>query len=258
MTKPSLYLVLAVWLLAACGTQKNAGYTNYLQNVSDSTGRPLAVPEPAIKSGDLLSIKVYSQSADPRTDLPYNLPEQTVVGSSTTSATAGFLVNEAGDIEYPRIGRLRVEGLTKTQLAERIRKQFETELTNPSVIVRFLNYRVTVLGEVKNPGTFTVPTERITVLEALGLSGDVTDYGNKNRVRIAREKGGAVEVGYIDLTSKELFTSPYYRLQQNDVVFVEQIRRKYEQQEQQATAQRIGIITGIVSTLAIIFSVLKR
>lgn len=244
--------------MVSCTTQKKgAGYSNYLQNGNDTSGKRLAMPEPFIQKADLLSIKVYSQSADPTTDRPYNLPEQTVVGSTSTT-TAGFLVDQNGDIEYPRLGRLHVEGLTKAALADTVRRHFASELTNPSVIVRFLNFSISVLGEVRNPGRFVLPTERVTVLEALGLSGDVTDYGNKSRVQVAREKNGEVETGYVDLTSKDLFTSPYYRLQQNDVVFVAQVRRKSAQVEQQETAQRLGIITSIVSTLAIIFSVIRR
>lgn len=252
----TLWLLVGIFILASCKTQQGA-FSNYVQG-TDTSGKGMVMPEPTIRKADLLSIKVYSQSVDPRTDIPYNLPEQTVVGSSTTSATAGFLVNENGDIEYPRIGPLHVEGLTKAQVAEIIRKRFENELNSPSVIVRFLNYSVTVLGEVRNPGRFVAPTERLTILEALGLAGDVTDFGNKNSIQVAREKGGQVEFGYIDLTSKSLFQSPYFRLQQNDVVFVEQNRRKSAQQERQETAQQIGIVTAVISTLAIILSVIRR
>lgn len=245
-------------VFTSCLTQKRVAYTNYLQNAGDTAAKFL-LQEPIIKKSDLLSIKVYSTSAVPAiTDAPYNLPEQTVMGSNSASPTAGFLVDENGDIEYPRIGRLHVEGLTKAQAAAIIRKRFENDLTNPSVIVRFLNYRITVLGEVRSPNTFILPTERITILEALGLSGDITDYGNKKNVQVAREKNGSVEIGYVDLASKSLFQSPYYRLQQNDVVFVAQIKRKSEQVEQQVVAQRIGIVSGIISTLAIVYSLIRR
>ncbi len=258
--KFSFFMAFGCFLaFASCTTQKGSAYTNYLQNSTDTSAKPLQPREPVIQKADLLSIKVYSASAMPGvTDAPYNLPEQTVIGSNNASPTAGFLVDENGDVEYPRIGRLHIEGLTKTQVAGIIRKRFENELTSPSVIVRFLNYRITVLGEVRTPSTFTVPTERITILEALGLSGDITDYGNKKSVQVAREKEGAVEVGYIDLTSKDLFQSPYYRLQQNDVVLVQQVKRKSEQVEQQLTAQRISIISGIISTLAIVYSLIRR
>lgn len=257
MKSSSFFLLLSV-LLAACGTQRKTLYTNYLQYGSDSSGKRLNMPEPLVQKGDLLSIKVYSQSADPRTDIPYNLPEPGTGGSSGPSATGGFLVDEEGNIEYPRIGTLHAAGLNKAALAQQIKERLASELKNPSVIVRFLNYRVTVLGEVRSPGSFTVPTERVTILEALGLAGDVSEYGNRNVVQVARERGNEVEIGRVDLTSKDLFQSPYFRLQQNDVVFVEQNRRKIDLQEQQATAQRLGIITGIISTLAIVFSLIRR
>ena len=255
-----ILLLCGLLFFAACTTNKKTFYTNYLQNVTDTLGKPLLMPEPLIQKSDLLSIKVYSASAVPAvTDAPYNLPEQSAGGSGTNGgSTSGFLVDENGDIEYPRIGRLHAEGLTKAQLADVIRKRFEKELTNPSVIVRFLNFRIAVLGEVRTPGWITAPTERVTILEALAQAGDVTDYGNKGRVRIARQKDTSVEVGYVDLTSKDLFQSPYYRLQQNDVVMVEQVKRKSDQMEQQAIAQRIGLISSIVGTLAIIFTLIRR
>lgn len=259
MKLTNFILLMTVVAMVSCKTQQAVGYSNYLEHMADTTVQRLAIQEPVIKKNDLLSIKVYSASARPDiTDAPYNLPEQTVIGSNTASATAGFLVDQYGNIDYPRLGSLHVEGLTKVDVAEMIRKRLEAELKSPSVIVRFLNYRVTILGEVRTPGTFTLPTERITVLEALGFAGDITDFGNKNQVRVAREKDGAVEIGYIDLTSRNLFLSPYYRLQQNDVVFVEQNKRKFEQQEQILTAQRVGIFTGIASTLAIILNVIIR
>lgn len=243
--------------LASC-TGQRVVTNNYLLNASDTSGNNLLnLAEPIIQKYDLLSIKVYSQSLLPATDAPYNLPEQTVVGSSTTTTSAGFLVDASGDIEYPQIGTMHVEGLKKAEVAQFIKSKFDTVLKNPAVIIRFLNYRITVLGEVRTPGAFTIPTERITILEALGLAGDITDYGNKNTVKIAREKDGHLETGLIDLTSKNLFSSPYFRLQQNDVVFVEQTRRKLQQQEQQNIAQQIGIATGIITAVALILNFIR-
>jgi polysaccharide export outer membrane protein len=252
------HIAIPVFLLFlfSCRSQYSPT-TNYLQHIDTTEKALLNLAEPRIQKNDLLSIKVYSQSADPRTDIPYNLPEQTVAGSSTSIATTGFLVDEKGTIEFPRLGTVHAEGLTKSELANGLKTALDTALKNPSVIVRFLNYRVTVLGEVRSPGTFTIPTERITVLEALGLAGDVTDYGKKDTVRVAREINGHLQVGYVPLTSASLFASPYYRLQQNDVVFVEQTRRKLQQQEQQNTAQQIGIATGIITAIAIILNIIR-
>ena len=195
-------------------------------------------------------------SINPATDIPYNLPEQVVAGGSGTT-TAGFLVDQKGNIEYPRIGTIHAEGLTKEQLSETIKDKLKEQLTEPSVIVRFVNYKITVLGEVRSPGTFTLPTDKITILEALGLAGDITDFGRRSTVKILRENNNQREIGTINLTSKELFTSPFYHLQQNDVVFVEQESRKIRQQEQQNLAQQIGIATSIITAIALILNFIK-
>jgi polysaccharide export outer membrane protein len=252
----SLSVFLLTLFLFSCRTQ-NATISNYLQKIDTSQKTLVNLTEPRIQKNDLLSIKVYSQSADPRTDLPYNLPEQAATGGSTGSATAGFLVDENGNIEYPQLGTLHVEGLTKSELANEIKGRLADVLKNPSVVVRFLNYRVTVLGEVKSPGTFTIPTERVTILEALGLAGDITDYGKRDTVRVAREVDGRMEIGYVSLKSGDMFKSPYYRLQQNDVVFVEQTRRKLQQQEQQTVAQQISIASGIITAIALIINIIR-
>jgi polysaccharide export outer membrane protein len=247
----TIFFIITV--LASCKSQ-NGAINNYLRNVDTAGTTLLRLPEPVIQKSDLLSIKVYSLSADPRTDLPYNLPEATAAGGTSAN---GFLVDNEGNIEYPRIGVFHVEGLTKNALAQLIKQRLDTILKSPSVIVRFLNFRVTVLGEVRSPGSFNVPTERVTLLEALGLAGDISDYGNKSVVRIAREKDGRLELGFVDLTSQDLFTSPYFRLQQNDVVFVEQNRRKLQQEERQNIAQQIQIATSIIATIAIILNIIR-
>lgn len=259
MTRISLLLAFAAFWLSSCKTE-NIVANNYLYKMNDSTGRMvLNVPQPVIQKEDLLHIRVFSQSVVPETDLPYNLPEPTSASASTigVSGTSGFLVDHNGNIEYPQVGTLQVEGLTREQVAEQIRQRLDTSLTNPSVIVRFLNYKVTVLGEVKTPLSFTAPTERVTLLEALGMAGDVTEFGDKTRVRVARENNGVVEVGMVDLTSPDFFTSPYFRLKQNDVVFVEQTQRKVKQEERTSVAQQIGIVSGVVTGIALILNLIK-
>jgi polysaccharide export outer membrane protein len=139
-----------------------------------------------------------------------------------------------------------------------MKSRLDTLLKEPvGVLVRFLNFRVSILGEVRSPGTFTFPTERVTILEALGLSGDINDYGIKNRVMVIRENEGQVERGMIDLTSDSLFTSPYYRLQQNDVVIVESNGRRLRQMERSETAQQIGLATSIITGIALILNFIK-
>lgn len=248
-------ILLSIFLYSCTGERIITN--NYLTNLSDTSGKILVnIPEATVQVNDLMYIRVFSMSVRPETDIPYNLPEQNLSGSEA-SPIAGYLVNREGYIEYPRIGRIKVIGLTRDQVAEEIRKKLSNELTNPSVIVRFLNYKITVLGEVRTPGSFTSPTERITILDALGMAGDVTEYGSRNTIKIARENNGQIEIGHVDLTSKELFTSPYFKLQQNDVVFVEQTERRFRQEEQTNRVQQIGIATSIITALAIVLNIIR-
>ena len=259
MKSLSLLSFLAIiFFVSSCSTQK-AITTNYLENAKDTSGRnAVNLQPPVVQKGDLLSIKVFSKAngLDPKADAPYNLPETNTAASSNITST-GFMVDQSGNIEYPQIGTLHVEGLTREQVADLIKNKLQDQLIQPSVDVRFLNFKVSVLGEVNRPGTFTLPTERVTILEALGLSGDITDFGKKNSVMIIRENNGQVERGTIDLTSDSMFISPYYRLQQNDVVFVGANRRKITQQERQETVQQIGIATSIITAIALILNFIK-
>jgi polysaccharide export outer membrane protein len=254
----AFFLTLLLFFGASCRVQKATGI-NYLENVTDTTtSLAAAPPETLIQKGDLLSVRVYSMSINPLTDAPYNLPEAGAAsGSGTIAPVSGFLVDQKGNIEYPRIGTLQAEGLTKEGLADLIKARLQGQLNQPSVIVRFLNYRVTVLGEVRSPGTYTVPTDRVNVLEALGLAGDITEFGNRASVKVLRESNGRREIATLNLSSANVFSSPYYYLQQNDKVIVEQTGRRLRQQEQQNIAQQIGIGTAIITALALILNFIK-
>ena len=253
-------LCFVIILFASCSTQK-AVTENYLQHARDTTGRNLInLQPPVVQKGDVLSIRVFSKangmllSSGLNADAPYNLQAQ---GEGGNTVVPGFMVDQSGNIEYPQLGTLHIEGLTREQVAELIKTKLEGQLDQPSVIVRFQNFKISVLGEVGNPGSFTLPTERVTVLEALGLSGDITEFGRKNNVMVVREVNGQIERGTIDLTSDSMFSSPYYRLQQNDVVFVESNGRRAKQQERQDLGQQIGIATSIITAIALILNFIR-
>lgn len=253
-----LWLLTLIFYAFSCTTQKITT-NNYLENVKDTTGRnTVNLQPPVVQKGDLLSIKVFSKAngLDPKADAPYNLQEAGTTGGGN-AMTSGFMVDLNGDIEYPQLGKLHVEGLTREQVAELIKSKLQDQLIQPSVDVRFLNFKISVLGEVGTPGTFTLPTERVTILEALGLSGDVTEFGRKDKVMIIREINGEVERGIIDLTSDSMFSSPYYRLQQNDIVFVESNGRRIKQEQRQETAQQIGLGISIITAIALILNFIK-
>ncbi len=147
--------------------------------------------------------------------------------------------------------------MTKQELADFIKEKFSRELSNPIVIIRFLNYKITVLGEVGSPTVINVPGEKITILEAIGLAGGITDYGIKEKVRILREIEGKRELGYIDVTAKEMFDSPYYNLMQNDVIMVDPTKRKERLTDQNYVVQRIGFALSLITAAAFIYNIFK-
>jgi polysaccharide export outer membrane protein len=207
---------ILLFFLNSCINTKQAIYFN---NLSDTTLESnTLLPEPIIQKNDLLSISVTSLNPD--ASLVFNAPN--VDGNNNTSAS-GYLVNSEGKIQFAILGALKAEGLTKASLIESIRKSLETKklLVDPIVNIRFLNFRVTVLGEVKNPTVINTPSEKISLLEALGLAGDLTIYAKRNNVMIIREEGSKKKIKRLDLNSRELFASPYYYLKSNDIVYVE-------------------------------------
>jgi polysaccharide biosynthesis/export protein len=220
-----------------------------------------------IQKNDQLAIQVYSQSTLPSVDALYNLPS---AGSSntapgelsapTTPSAGGFLVDSKGNIQYPRLGVFHAEGLTKEELSEQIRKRLVEPvelLKDPTVIVRFLNLKITVTGEVKIPGLKVIPSERVTILEAIGLAGDVTDFGMKNSVKVVREIDGKRQIGIVDLSSKDVFQSPFYYLVQNDLVVVDPSRKKSKKTDQDMVIQRVSFGLSVITAVALVYNILK-
>lgn len=255
----SLYLlvlaVLGTLFLGSCRPQR-AVY-NYLEEIRDTSfKRNVFIAEPIIQKNDLLSIQVYSASLDPTVDALYNSMSPQNMGGQNMQFS-GYLVDVAGNIEVPRIGTLQVEGLKKSELEAIIKSRLQRVLTEPSVIVRFLNFRITVLGEVGSPGVLSIPTERLTILEAVGMAGGVTEFGKIKEVKILRENNGVRQLGTLDLTSQNIFESPYYQLQQNDVVLVDQNRYKLRQTEQTRISQQIGFALSIITSIALLYNIFR-
>lgn len=227
----------------------------YLENLSDTTGKGVVKsPDLVIQKNDLLSVHIMSLSTKPEeSDAIFN---QAVAGSAEAP---GYLVDNNGDIFHHRLGLIHAEGLTKNQLAAEIKKRLTEPvemLRDPTVIIRLMNFKITILGQVGREGVINVPGERLTILEAIGLAGGVTDYGKKTNLKIIRESNGQRETGFIDLTSKDIFESPYYHLAQNDVLVVETTNQKLKEAEQVKTMQKISFaftIVTVAATLANIF-----
>ncbi|MEO6914964.1 MAG: polysaccharide biosynthesis/export family protein [Chitinophagaceae bacterium] len=205
------------------------------------------IREPVIQTADLISIIVFSDSKL-ASDL-YNVP-------NTGASGTGYLVDERGNIQFQGVGTLHVEGLTKLQLSNLLDTKLNAVLTNPYYNIRFLNYKVTLIGELNREGIYTIPNERVNIFEAIGLAGGLGVYARKENVLVIRESNGRRETARLDLTSPQIFKSPYYFLQQNDMVLVEQTKAKSANSDQ-TTARNISIGTSIISTLIFIYTVFR-
>ena len=223
-----LYLLLITLLAVSCVNTRKAVYFN---DIKDST-IPLTFAdlEPVIQKNDLLSITVSSLNT--KATETFNAPNTAIIqaGSSTnnTIQSTGYLVDQEGYIQFPVLGKIKATGLTKKALTDNITKTLvdSKQLLDPIVNIRYLNYRVTVLGEVARPTVVNVPNEKITLLEAIGLAGDLTLYAKRDNVMILREEDGQRIIKRLDLNSQEIFTSPYFYLKTNDIVYVEPNKTK--------------------------------
>jgi polysaccharide biosynthesis/export protein len=190
--------------------------------------------------------------------LPFNLlPPQMAAQVLTPTSPTTFLVNSEGYIDLPSLGRLKAAGLSIKELREDIFTRVSKDLLNPSVNVRLINFKVSVMGEVTIPGSIQVESERITILEALAKVGDFTPYSDRRHVMVIREKNGVREIGDLNLKDTKFFTSPYYFLQQNDVVYVEPTRGKIAQIQQPVNTYLQPVQVGI-SIIAILIALFKK
>ena len=214
---------------------------------------------PLIQPNDILSIVVGSLNAE--ANEVFNTPNLFTTTSTNYSSTGGgarmqplgYLVDSDGTIEVPLVGKVKIGGLRTTDAADTIRTRLMSYLKEPSVIVRNLNFKISVLGEVKIPSVYVIPDEKITLPEVLSLAGDLTIYGNRSNVMIIREENGKREYARLDLTSRELFNSPYYYLHKNDVIYVEPVKSKMLDTDSRIrTVPLIATIVGGISTLGIL------
>ncbi|WP_405410915.1 polysaccharide biosynthesis/export family protein [Maribacter sp. Asnod1-A12] len=181
--------------------------------------------EDTLRENDLLSISVSSvnKEAAAMFNTSNQVGANTAMVSGVLGQASGYLVDRHGNIRFPILGEIEVIGKTKQELRDHITTMLTDKklLLEPIVDVRVLNFRVSVLGEVLRPNSFIVPSEKISVLEALSLAGDITIYGNKERVSLIREVGDNKILQHLDLTSSEILSSPYFYLKSNDVIYVE-------------------------------------
>lgn len=234
----------------------------YFQGEAE-TGNAVRLSEPytpLIKTGDVLSIQVSSLNAEAATFFnPYSpmivANNRTVQPTNTNGLPemSGYLVSPSGEIELPLIGLIKVSGLTISQTNEQVREKLKTYLKEPTVNIRNLNFRISVLGEVARPSLFTVPNDQITLIEALSLAGDATIYGRRDNILVIREDNGQKTFARLDITKRSLFRSPYYYLHPNDIVYVEPGKVRVS-----TANQFYQVIPAILSALSLVAIIVTR
>jgi polysaccharide export outer membrane protein len=212
-----------------------------------------------LQVNDILALIIMSP--DGILSTPYNLiPAQLATQVSSPTSPSTFLIGSDGMLNVPSIGAIKAVGLTVRELREEILKKVDVFLENPSVNIRLINFKISVQGEVTHPGTFQLTNERITIIEALSLAGDLTSYSNREHIMVIREKDGVREFGEINLKDTKFFTSPYYYLQQNDVVYVEPSKGKTGTLVQPLNPyfQPISVALSIISVAFTTYAILKK
>jgi polysaccharide export outer membrane protein len=225
IVKTAFLFCSLIILLIGCASEKDVVY---LQDVSPLVQQAIAQNyEVVIHRDDLLGIMINSK--DPDLAMPFNMPMVTYQLGTTGGGgigqqrVLGYLVDADGNIDFPIFGKLKVEGITRMQLTNLIKNRLIKDelIKDPIVTIQFLNFKISVMGEVNRPGSFTISSDRVTLLEALSMAGDLSIYGKRDRVLVIREKEGKRTALCHDLRSAEIFQSPCYYLQQNDIVYVE-------------------------------------
>lgn len=246
--KFSLFLVFSLFALTqltSCSPAKDLDYFSYPAYDSSHMFVQESYEVP-IKVGDQLSITL--SALKPEYALPYSVPFGKNLG-----------VDDDGYILYPQLGPVKAVGLTRNQLRDLLINKLKVYLVDPVVLVDFVNFKVTVMGEVGREGVIEVPTSKINILEALAQAGDITQFGRRESVTIIREKNGLREFGYVNLLSHNFFTSPYYRLQQNDIIYVRsQNKPNLKQQELQKKISLGTTILSVFTTLTFLIIALTR
>jgi polysaccharide export outer membrane protein len=249
--------ILCLFVLTGCGSSKKInGDFLYFQKSLDSLEIIQRVPV-VIKVSDLLGIQITSKSMNQEQVSIFNLPANAVNG-----VNLGYQVGSNGNIDIPLLGDVKAAGLTKEQLQASLKEKLSSYIKDPAVSVRFSDFKINVLGEVKLPGTHSFDKDRVTIIDAISAAGDLTDFGKRSDIVVIREESLSRKYYNIDLRSGTLFQSPVYLLQPNDIVYVNATEKKLKMLNTSSDSQKgwqlfFGI-TSVVTTIATLLITIKN
>ena len=251
------FLICCLFAVTGCGSSKKINTDfQYFQKSMDSLAAVQRIPVP-IKINDQLGITITSRSMNQDQVAIFNLP-----GNIVNGVNLGYQVNSKGNIDVPLLGDVRAAGLTREQLQANLKERLASYIKEPAVIVRFSDFKINILGEVKMPGTHNFEKERVTIIDAISAAGDLTDYGKRNNIVVIREEATERKYYNIDLRDGTLFQSPVYLLQPNDIVYVNATDRKLRMLNSNPDSQKgwqlfFGI-TSVVTTIATLIITIKN
>lgn len=252
---PLLCVILLLHVLVlstSCGTNKSLAMLSDLPDSSRIALPQMQPPNTVIQPDDILEIKIAGKN--PETVVDFNTKGGGSAGGTVSSAPV-YLIDKLGNVELYKVGKVLVKGMTLDSAKNTLKQLIDAYLLDASVTMRFVNFRFSVLGEVRLPGSFNVQNEKVTILEALGYAGDMSQFAIKKNVRIVRDSSGNREVGLINFTEKTLFTSPYYYLRRNDVIVVSADNSTRLVNEKFAKVSTVvGILTSVFTLIYLITS----
>jgi polysaccharide export outer membrane protein len=260
-----LFVIMGLWImnsLSSCGDTKQLVL---LQGKFDTAKLSIINPvEPIIRKGDIMSIIVYSDNPDATKIYNQSLivtgnaaviaPSGEAAVGGAPPAAPGYQVDVDGNIVFQGLGKIHIEGLTKAALKDTLDARLMPFLQHPYYSIRFLNFKFTMMGEVTRPGVISIPGERINILEAIALAGDLTFYARRDSVLVIRENNNKREFARLDLRKPEIMASPYFYLQQNDIVIFEPTKRKVAANDV-VTTRNITLALAIISTFTVVYSI---
>jgi len=251
--KTNLVLVpiLVVLFLSSCISQKRTKYLQDKLTVESNHNLNFTSYIPKVQPLDELYIKVTSTdkelgSTDPTTTM--SLP------STATLFLLSYKVGKDGCINYPVLGKVQVKDLTIDEVEHKLEDQLQSYLSNPTVTAKFVNNFITIIGEVKRPGRYDYTKDKLSIFEALGLGGDITDFGNGQRINVIRSKDSTNTITYLDITNKQIVNSEFYFLRPNDIVYVEPVKAKIWNYSQLP----LSITLSLISSTLLLLNYLKK
>jgi polysaccharide export outer membrane protein len=251
---PVLLLSLLILALGSCVSQRKL---SYLQGSNFSATKPTQIanarPLYQLHVGDVLNIRV--QSVQPVLSDIFNVPgPQTVTtGDPSVLYLTGYPLDDTGSITLPTVGKVKVEGLSLDQAQALLQQKVTAYVRDANVLVKLLSFKITVLGEVRQPGRYFIYNTQATLLEGLGLAGDLNEFGNRENVKLVRQTDKGSEVVLLDLTDPKLLQSPYYYLQPNDALYVEPLKAR----SARGNANNLGIVFAGISAIVLLLSYIR-